>query len=145
MATRKHEGTPVPPELWGKDHLSTLLYVETVCTDRKGIVEAARMRQWSGRVLRGDVSSALPCDSDVDYPTRLRGGDELTEHDDWDCVEDMVQAGLILWEGTRMLPVLKLTDRGWGLAGVLRRYIAEGGSSVSGFPVERLQEAIKDA
>jgi hypothetical protein len=145
MTTRKHDGKPVPPELWGKDHLTTLLYVETVCTDRGGIAEAARMRQWSGRVLRGDVSHARPCFSDKDYPTRLRNGDELTEHDDWDCVEDMVQAGLILWGGTGILPVLKLTDKGWALAGVLRRYIAEGGSSVSGFSVERLQEAIKDA
>jgi len=146
MTTRKHNGKPVPPELWGKDHLTTLSYIETVCTDHKGIPSAARMRHWPGRVLRGDIDrDRLPTvGNDKGYPTRLRGGDELTEHDDWDCVEDMVQAGLILWEGTGMYPILKLTDKGWAVAGVLRKCRAEN-IPTSDLPVEDLLEAIKDA
>jgi len=33
------------------------------------------------------------------YPTRLRDGVELQDHDDWDCLADCVAAGLLEMQG----------------------------------------------
>lgn len=124
---KKHDGKPVPPKLWGRDHTSTLLYVETRCVDYQGVIGAVHMRSWPGRPLRGDVGGPVPSavGGRRGVPTRLADGTELSEHDDWDCVEDMVAAGLIKWEGTGMQPILVLTDKGWRVAHRLRRLRAE--------------------
>jgi len=37
----------------------------------------------------------------------------------------MEHEGLLEWNGTGLMPVFKLTDRGWLLAGLLRRWRAE--------------------
>lgn len=133
---------PVSPELWGKDHFTTLLYIESVCTDKKGVPEATCMRTWPGRPLRGTVDTVRLYHSTKGYPTRLRDGQELTDHDDWDCVDDMVHAGLILWEGTGTHPVFQLTDKGWTLASALRCYRAEN-KGVASFPKKKILEMIK--
>lgn len=128
---RKHDGKPVPVELWGKDHRSTLLYIETQCVDQGGVPGAAQMRTWRGRPRRGRVDHRVPMDHAKDYPTILADGTELFEHDDWDCVDDMVEAGLLIWEGTGINPIFKLTDAGWRFAGALRRAKAERTKVVS--------------
>lgn len=124
--TRKHDGKPVPIELWGRDHESTMLYIESRCVDNGGVPLAANMRTGSGRFARGDMSHGAP-PGGKDYPTRLGDGSELHDHDDWDCVDDLVEAGLIEWQGTGANPVFVLTDIGWAFAGLLRRKRAEKG------------------
>jgi hypothetical protein len=110
----------VPVERWGRDHFRTLLYVVSCVVGRDGQCESARMRQWSGRPLRGwGDSHAFALAGMKNYPTKLAGGAELHDHDDWDCVEDMVAAGMVLWEGTGMHPILKLTPYGWRVAQTL--------------------------
>lgn len=49
----------------------------------------------------------------------------MSGHDDWDCVEDFMAEGLVIWEGTGMNPILRLTDKGWALAHKLRRQRAD--------------------
>jgi hypothetical protein len=132
---------PVSPELWGKDHFTTLLYIASVCVDNGGEPKAECMRTWPGRPLRGKVGARQPL-RDKGYPTCLRDGSEVSDHDDWDCVDDMVHAGLILWEGTGTQPKFRLTDKGWALVGLLLLHRSEG-KRVANFPKEKVLETIK--
>lgn len=124
------DGKPIPMEKWGKDHISTLIYLETVCVDHGGKPVMDRMRSEPGRPRRGWDSGQHGggplVNSAKRYPTRLKDGTELFGHDDWDCAGDMEVAGLLEWGGTGMSPVFKLTDFGWKVAGSLRRQRAEG-------------------
>ena len=111
----------VPIEKFGRDHWSTLAYLETRAVDCQGKVDPLRMRS-------KDSGRGCP-------PTRLRAHDEqLANHDDYDCLEDMEKAGLLINRGTGSNPVVGLTDRGWKVASCLRRWKAEGGQ-YSHFPV----------
>ena len=111
----------VPMEQWGKDHWSTFAYIETLCVDGTGTPDPRRMRT-NGRK----------------YPTRLKEGKELSNHNDWDCAKDLEAAGLILdvngfdchpiptTSGLK-LPKFKLTELGWMVIGQLRKHLASGG------------------
>src|SRR5688572_27197569 len=86
-------GDYVPVDQWGKDHWSTLAHAESRAVNHGGVIHNPHMRcnprlhrrfahhSWDGR----------------DYPTNLREG-QLTPHDDWSCIEDMVAAGLLTAE-----------------------------------------------
>lgn len=118
------DGTPVPPERWGKDHMSTLLYIETRNVDGDGQPNRAQMRTANGRPRRGASDKDNPPRM-VDHPTVLADGTRLQGHDDWDCVNDMEAAGVIDWQGTGTYPILRLTSIGWALAAAGRRHLAE--------------------
>ena len=122
---------PVPPSWWGKDHWSTLLYVECRCVDHKGWPNHPNMRTDFSR-HPGYARAVLGMHSAEKYPTRLRHGTEgvlLTDHDDWDCVEDMEAAGLVQAVGTGSNPRWKLTELGHTVAGKLRAHKAQGQGS----------------
>jgi hypothetical protein len=110
----------VPPNLWGKDHFSTLLYIETCCVDHSGVLKRECMRCDPKRhpLFRHSGSS-----NDTP-PTRLAAGLQHN-HDDWDCLDDLIDAGYVQNLGTGANPRLKLTDLGWTKAGELRRQRAE--------------------
>ena len=138
----------VPIDQWGKDHWSTLAYIESRCVDHKGVLSNAHLRTNVGRhplfVARGFGS---PGDGSR-YPTRYKGG-ELDDHDDFDCLYDMVLSGLItirpnddeLWDvpvGSRgpikhrgylqtkeLKFTVKLTKLGNQVAGELRAHLAK--------------------
>lgn len=96
---------------WGKDHWSTLLFVETRVVDHGGII------------LKNDPHLRGHRPKDLEqYPTRLRGGVNLYGHGDWDCIMDMVAEGVVTQDGAEF----QLTDSGWIMAGRLRRWKAEG-------------------
>lgn len=133
---------------WGKDHWSTFAYIESRCVDHKGVLKNANMRTNVGRhplfVARG---FGTPGDGSK-YPTRGKHS-ELSDHDDWDCLNDMVEAGLIavkpgnaeLWEvpAGRRGPIkhqgrvrskelrvtVKMLPLGSQVAGELRAHLAE--------------------
>lgn len=113
---------------FGKDHWSTLAYIETCCVDGKGKVNVLRMRCDPERhpafAHRGSPIEGTPLRNE--YPTRLRENVEIFGHDDWDCVDDMVADGILEWGGTGIDPVFRLTTKGWALAGLARRHRAEG-------------------
>lgn len=115
----------VPMSEWGKDHFSTLAYLECRAVDYGGDIGREQMR----------------CDPDIHpqfghrgtphdkkYPTILKGGKELYGHDDWSCMEDIEAAGLIKNEGTGFAPIVVFTKKGFALAAKLRRFKAGGGS-----------------
>jgi hypothetical protein len=109
------------PANFGKDHWSTLLYLETRIVDHAGILDKRNMRCITKRhplFAHGHDASA--------YPTKLKGNATIPNHDDWDCIEDLIEAGLVEWNGTGASPVFALTDLGWTVAGHCRRWRAEG-------------------
>lgn len=139
----------VPMNLWGRDHWSTLAYIETRCVDHRGEIRPANMRTNTGRHPLFGARGLGPGDGSK-YPTRCNDGSELSDHDDWDCLNDMRLAGLIvivrpraaeLWDvpvGSRgsikyqgrvpsseLAVKVKLTKLGNQVAGALRAHLAE--------------------
>ncbi len=129
----------IEPARWGKDHWSTLAYVETCCVDRSGWLDGDRMRVHvrRHRSFVGHRQQMLGPALHAEYPTILRGGDELPKHDDWDCLADLCVAGLVeileeKVDGDRDSVVgwttvrVKLTPTGTQMAALLRAHKAEG-------------------
>ena len=121
--------TPIPVEMWGKDHWSTFAYIEVRCVDHKGQPDRQHMRcdvdlHPGLAPHRRGFSDHTP----KKYPTRLKGGVEVQDHDDWSCIDDMEEAGLLKWEGSGIYPIFVLTDKGKVVAGRLRAHKANGGN-----------------
>lgn len=119
----------VPISLWGKDHWSTLAYIETRCVDHKGIPDADHMRtDYDLHPMRvGDRKAAFGMtDFKKKYPTRLNDGTERRDHDDWLCLEDAEHEGFVEILGTGVFPVYKLTDKGHSVLAALRKHKAQG-------------------
>lgn len=114
----------VPISEWGKDHWSTLGYLECRIVDNDGIVDRRHMRCHYG--LHPQFAHSGGCASD--HPTRLAGGLTADNHDDWSCVEDFIAEGLVVWKGTGIHPIFSLTDLGLSVCGKLRKHKAKGGS-----------------
>lgn len=101
---------PIPMSLFGKDHWSTFAYVETRAVDHKGLLDHDRMRCHAGRhpvLLRAKrlVITAASADGSR-YPTRIKASEtddedgrhgvtEVPDHDDYDCLDDLIAAGLL--------------------------------------------------
>ena len=96
----------IPIEQFGRDHWSTLLYVESCIVDHSGKINDRKMRTF--------VYGAK-----INYSTILKDGTEVEGHDDWNCISDMVVADLI--ESYHDDEPIMLTDWGWHVAGELRR------------------------
>lgn len=115
---------------FGRDHWSTLLYLETCCVDRRGRIDIRHMRK-----------------DGEQYPTRLAKGKLAKGHDDYDCIRDLVAAGYFHSEQEPY----RLTDKGWAKVGDFRRARA-GANAGGGWPVtddrekvEKLAQAMMDA
>ncbi len=118
------DGKPIPMEKWGRDHASTLLYIESCCTDKGGKAGMDQMRSEPGRPRKGwqgERGLAPGGPPQQRYATRLKGGFEMFGHDDWDCAGDFVEAGLLIWHGTSLQPLFELTPLGWEMATNLRK------------------------
>lgn len=106
----------VPISDFGHDHWSTFGYVETRIVDHGGVVAKHHLRcinvRHPHRAHEGGDASEIP--------TRLRGDRLLSDHDDWDCLDDLETAGLLETSGTGLHPVFHLTERGREVAGKLR-------------------------
>jgi len=86
----------VPVDFFGKDHWTTFAYAETVCVDHDGVLEPLRMRcNWRRHRPFAPTESPRSPGDGAKYPTRLKEGIELKGHDDWDCLQDLENAGLI--------------------------------------------------
>lgn len=90
-------GDRIPIEQWGSDHWSTLAYLETRIVDHKGQIEHDHMRCHPAR-HPGMYAAKRRCfgasGDGSRYPTRLRDG-EAADHDDYDCIDDMIAEGLV--------------------------------------------------
>ena len=128
------ERKPIPIEQFGRDYWSTFAYVETRCVDHQGIPHKPNMRANLKR--HPEHTHHIPFEKENEtFPTRLRDGREINDHDDWDCVDDLSAAGLVLIKCTGAQPVWALTGKGLAAAAALRSHIASGGQ-IPGFAWE---------
>jgi len=113
---------------FGRDHWSTLAYIETLNVDGNGKPALERMRC---NPLRHPGLAASRRDRgswETSYSSKNKKGILLTGHDDFDCVNDMEKAGLVFVRGTGIDPFYGLTPDGWRVVGLLRQHKAGGGS-----------------
>ncbi len=117
----------VPPDRFGRDHVSTMLYLEDACVNNGGVLAKERMRcnlqrhPAHGSRVHEDLGTAW----NEKHGSRLHDGFVLAQHDDWDCIDDFIEAGLCERGGTGSNPVFRLTDEGMEYAAALRRERAE--------------------
>lgn len=99
----------VPMDRWGKDHWTTLLYLETVCVDHRGKIEPLKMRtSRRNSRLAGKLHGETHIMGKDEYPTRLKPTqveraefdrvDLVGGHDDWECMNDMADLGLLAFK-----------------------------------------------
>jgi hypothetical protein len=119
---KKPPAPTIPIERFGKDHWSTFAYVEARIVDWGGKIDNTRMRCDPSR-HRQHAHIPWP----QDYPTRLAGGDLQPKHDDWDCLADLVAAGLLDSVGAKETPRFKLTELGFRVTAALRKHKGSGG------------------
>lgn len=132
----------IPIERWGRDHWSTLAYVETRIVDHGGRLDLNHMRAHP-RVHRA-FANAASREADTASPTRLNDDTTVDRHDDWSCVEDAVALGLLTMDEQEPIqrrradeggafskarsPRFVLTDLGRDVANQLRAHKGNGGS-----------------
>ncbi len=113
----------IPIDEFGRDHYSLLLYVESVCVDCKGVPDLRRVRcNEKTRPYMVDGHRKW----DELNATRLRGDKRQPKHDDWDCFNDMAGVGWMSNIGTGLAPKWHLTEVGWCMAHLVRRWKATG-------------------
>lgn len=108
---------------FGKDHWSTFAYAECCCVDNRGRLDNDRLRINGNKHPVRDGSRWLPR-----YGTRVKEGNVPNpDHDDIDCLDDLEDAGLLEQIGTMSNPVVRLTDKGYKVAALLRKHKSNGG------------------
>jgi len=126
----------IPIEQWGKDHWSTLAYIETCIVDQQVVADIGGLDK---RKMRCNPKTHphwahLP-DWSHDNGTRLKGYKSKEEtpdlllptHDDWDCVEDMEAENLVMICSVANCWV-SLTNEGRDIASQLREHKSKGGN-----------------
>ena len=116
---------------FGKDHWSLLAYCETRIVDYFGVLDMKHLRG------RAPHPSATILKWEKKWGTILKGyflndnkTDEtkiLTQHDDYDCLLDLKNAGLLKDIGTVLSPTASLTTLGESVCASLRKHKADGG------------------
>ena len=112
---------------WSKDHWSTFTYVECRCVDYKGELNFKHIRCNEGFHLELPLAKIYALGEWHDkYSTRIKGGEQIRGHDDWDCMEDLQAAGFMKIVSMPDLKV-EMTDVGWEVLKHLRKHKAAGG------------------
>ena len=121
-----------PMEQWGKDHWSTFAYIHNRCVNSTnngvGIPEPkhiqCNLNRHPGLIysMFGDTRSGEK------YGIRLKDR-ELPglDYDEWDCIEDIVNEGLLKDVGTGINPAFKMTDFGNHVISILLKHKTKGG------------------
>ncbi len=143
MKEKQHlcELEPIPMGRWGKDHWSTLAYLETLAVDYDGWAKPVNARMRTNEIrhphLVGD-SYMIGALNGSTYPTKLKDG-EVKGHDDWDCVDDAIEESLIEDVGTGLNRAYKFTKLGKEVMAKLRQFKMDGGN-FGDFTFDAIQE-----
>lgn len=141
--TEAYKDAYVPITLWGRDHWSTLAYLDSK------IVNGAYMRmQLDPRMRAGrrhyrmlwEASRSLPRSRkygmgnavvmEDKYGSRLNDGTYAVGHDDWHCVQDFANEGLLTVDVEALEPNVKFTwsEKGRTVVDALLKHKRNGGS-----------------
>lgn len=109
---------------FGKDHWSLFAYVEFRVMNHQGRLDLVHLRIKNPALQQNRMG--ISSEWKPEYGTRLFGYFEkknskllLTDHDDFDCLDDLEEAGLIESFGTGINPAYKLTKKGVSVMGAL--------------------------
>jgi len=125
----------IPITQWGKDHWSTLLYLECRTVDNSGVIDNRHMRcnQLLHSMFMYFDDYTIQPDGSM-YPTVLRNKVKVDMHDDWSCMRDMIELGLCRAcykeSETGLRPtkvVVELTLLGCTYAAAVRKHKSNGG------------------
>lgn len=136
------EDDNIPMNLWGKDHWTTLAYIETVMVDCGGfqIGRDARMKsnrrhfrvmaEQCPKPKRVGANPGLAIVMQNEHSTKLNDGSTIYGHDDWCCIQDMAEAGLLTLHQHEIEPgvVIHFSELGREVANKLREHKASGGN-----------------
>lgn len=111
----------IPVEQFSKDHWSLFAYVAS-CWAAGNPLDRTRLRvQPRLHPLLAHRSGWEP-----EWGTRLKDGTQLPDHDDWDCMYDLEDAGLIRVESA-VNGIVTMTEHGDVIAAQIQRYKHDGG------------------
>lgn len=129
----------IPVNAWGKDHWSTLAYVDHIMTECAGfqVGQDGRMRsnRRHYRVMAEAPRPRRPSHPHVgvvmapEHGSRLKDGTVVANHDDWCCLQDMAQEGVFTDGPDAVQPgaTLHFSAKGKALADGLREHKQQGG------------------
>ena len=131
--------TKITPQQFGKDHWSLLAYIEMRCVDYKGVLDVAHLRVRNPAIGMGSYHAPYGRPKwKPEYGTRLAGyfkedgtidkTQQIKNHDDLDCADELEEAGYIENMGTGLNPAYKMTKLGNQVASLLRQHKTEGKS-----------------
>jgi len=134
----------VPLALFGKDHWSTLAYIETRIVDHREfrIIGDPRMRTcrrcWRiQNSAKGRDRALVSVDGGHEYPTRLADGRQAAKHCDWDCMQDLIATGILATRGKPDIgKKVTITKHGFPIVAALRQHKARGGTFATFQPPE---------
>jgi hypothetical protein len=132
----------IPGSYWGRDHWTTLAYIETVMTDLAGFQVGADPRMKSNRrnfrvmsqqcakpKRASNQGCAMALVMEPQHATKLNDGQQIPNHDDWACVQDMAAEGLFVQAPHEVEPrvILQFSEKGNKIANALREFRRGGG------------------
>lgn len=121
----------IPIEQFGRDHWLLLLYLETLAVDHPGDTpDPKRMR--SNPETHPELNQQRPAPLQgrwmPTYITQLAAGHTAPDgHDDYDCMDDLEAAGLII-QGANFTRAFAFTDKGLTVVQALRLWKSQGKS-----------------
>lgn len=147
----------VAPALFGRDHWTTLAYIESVMADCAGFQLGTDPRMRSNR-RNYRVMSEVPRPKRAKNPTatvhlmtsedgsRLNNGQVVHGHDDWNCVEDFAAVGFfdVGPAGLGAGKTLRFSPLGKAVATRLRQHKQDGGQ-FEAFALASVPEATAEA
>jgi hypothetical protein len=122
---------------FGRDHWSLLLYIQHICLNSSVKSPEGRIAEIDFNKLRinpftnplqsGNGRRRLDNSWKIEYGTRLKTSDSgeprrLKDHDDWDCLNDFENSGIVEIIST-VNGFVRLTEKGIDLANKLVKHI----------------------
>lgn len=115
---------------FGKDHWSTLAFLETQIVEKIFPIDLRRMRvNDSKRAFRNGASIQQLgiCKWQNSWSTKLKDGTVILGHDDIDVLDDLEDVGYIKNNGTHINIYPLLTDKGRKVCESIRKHKGDGG------------------
>lgn len=114
----------ITPDIFGTQHWVMILRVEAWVTMNNGEIEKDRMRtNYNKRPPK--PLKAIEWDKLL-MATRLNNGTLIDDHDDWDCLEDLINNDFVKVEVWKNKKLVSLTEKGFNTFIKLRKHRHEG-------------------